>query len=81
MFCRQWRSALVVKALGRSVSDTLMVRRLQSIWAKAGTIQVTSAKNGYFLVRFTSGMDYERAITGGPWLVDDKYLTVHQCVT
>ncbi|CAL1370307.1 unnamed protein product [Linum trigynum] len=52
--------------------------RVQSIWAEEGTIQVTLAKNGYFLVRFTSGMDYERAITGGPWLVGDKYLTVHQ---
>ncbi|CAI0626847.1 unnamed protein product [Linum tenue] len=77
MFCREWRSALVVKALGRSVSYTLMAKRLVGIWAKAGTLQVTSVKNGYFLVRFTSGIDYERAVTGGPWLVGDNYLTVH----
>ncbi|CAI0411260.1 unnamed protein product [Linum tenue] len=77
MFCREWRSALVVKALGRSVSYTLMAKRLFGLWAKAGTIQVTSVKNGYFLVRFTSGIDYERAVTGGPWLVGDNYLTVH----
>ncbi|CAL1379614.1 unnamed protein product [Linum trigynum] len=77
MFNREWRSALVEKALGRSVSYTLMAKRLTSIWAKVSTIQVTSAKNGYFLVRFTSGVDYERAITGGPWMVGDNYLTVH----
>ncbi|CAL1370145.1 unnamed protein product [Linum trigynum] len=77
MFCRQWRSALVVKALGRTVSYTMMLKRLQSIWEKAGSIQVTSVKKGYFLVRFTSGIDYERALTGGPWLVGDNYLTVH----
>ncbi|CAL1371131.1 unnamed protein product [Linum trigynum] len=78
MFIREWRSALVVKALGRSVSYTLMAKRLNSLWARAGTIQVTSAKKGYFLVCFTSGVDYERAVTGGPWMVGDNYLTVHQ---
>ncbi|CAL1410028.1 unnamed protein product [Linum trigynum] len=78
LFRHQYRSALVVKALERMVSYTLMDRRLQSIWAKTGGVQVTSAKNGYFLVRFTSGVDYERAITGGPWLLGDNYLTVHQ---
>ncbi|CAL1355059.1 unnamed protein product [Linum trigynum] len=77
LFCRSWRSALVVKALGRSVSYTLMLKRLQTILAKVGSIQVTSVKNGYFLVRFTSGVDYDRAVTGGPWMVGDNYLTVH----
>ncbi|CAL1379395.1 unnamed protein product [Linum trigynum] len=77
MFCREWRSALVVMVLGRSLSYTLIAKKLNGIWAKAGPIQVTSAKNGYFLVRFTKGVDYERAITGGPWMVGDNYLTVH----
>ncbi|CAL1397396.1 unnamed protein product [Linum trigynum] len=77
MFCRELRSALVVKALGRSVSYTAMSIRLNAIWAKAGGIQVTSMKKGYFLIRFTSGLDYERAITGGPWMIGPSYLTVH----
>ncbi|CAL1359965.1 unnamed protein product [Linum trigynum] len=77
LFCRDLRSALVVKALGRSVSYTAMSLRLNTIWAKAGGIQVTSMKKGYFLIRFTSGLDYERAITGGPWMIGPSYLTVH----
>ncbi|CAL1378439.1 unnamed protein product [Linum trigynum] len=76
-FCRKLRSALVVKVLGRYSSYTIVSRRLNTLWAKAGGIQVASAKNGYFIVRFTSGIDYERAITGGPWMVGDNYLTVH----
>ncbi|CAI0500736.1 unnamed protein product [Linum tenue] len=76
-FCRELRSALIVKALGRSVSYTAMSIRLNAIWAKAGGIQVTSMKKGYFLIRFTSGLDYERAITGGPWMIGPSYLTVH----
>ncbi|CAL1407989.1 unnamed protein product [Linum trigynum] len=76
-YCRPWRSALVVKVLGRSTSYTAISKRLNSIWAKAGGIQVTSAKKGYFLVRFTSGIDYERALTWVPWMMGENYLTVH----
>ncbi|CAL1354905.1 unnamed protein product [Linum trigynum] len=53
MFSHEGRSALVVKALGMSVSYTLMAKR------------------------FSSGIDYERAVTGVPWMVGDNYLTVH----
>ncbi|CAI0424058.1 unnamed protein product [Linum tenue] len=76
-YFRPWRSALVVKVLGRSTSCTSISKRLNSIWAKAGGIQVRSAKKGYFLVRFTSGIDYERALTGGPWMMGENYLMVH----
>ncbi|CAL1354351.1 unnamed protein product [Linum trigynum] len=75
--CRKLRSALIVKALGRSVSYTAVSIRLNAIWAKAGGIQVTSMKNGYFLVRFTSGLDYDRAVMNGPWMIGPNYLSVH----
>ncbi|CAI0425549.1 unnamed protein product [Linum tenue] len=29
------------------------------------------------MVRFTSRIHYERALTGGPWMMGDNYLTVH----
>ncbi|CAI0476375.1 unnamed protein product [Linum tenue] len=77
MFCRDLWSALVVKALSRSVSYTAMSLRLNAIWAKAGGNQVTSMKKGYFLIRFTSSLAYERAITDGPWMIGSSYLTVH----
>ncbi|CAL1395420.1 unnamed protein product [Linum trigynum] len=77
MYCRNLRFALVVKALGRSVSYTAVSLRLNKIWAKAGGIQVTSMKNGYFLVHFTSGLDYDRPVTNGPWMIGQNYLSVH----
>ncbi|CAL1383338.1 unnamed protein product [Linum trigynum] len=76
LYCRNLRSALVVKALGRAVSYTAVSLRLNAIWEKAG-IQVTSMKNGYFLVRFTNGMDYDREVMNGPWMIGPNYLTVH----
>ncbi|CAI0467357.1 unnamed protein product [Linum tenue] len=77
MYQRPWRSALVVKLLGRSTSYTVLWNRLNVMWAKTGGIQVTNARNGFYLVRFTSGNDFERALTGGPWMIGDHYLTVH----
>ncbi|CAL1353872.1 unnamed protein product [Linum trigynum] len=76
-FCLPWRSALVVKVLGRTTSYTAISRRLNQLWAKAGGLQITYTRNGFYLVRSISGVDYERAITGGPWMVGDNYLTVH----
>ncbi|CAI0396371.1 unnamed protein product [Linum tenue] len=75
---REWRSALVVKGLGRRVHFLPLSRRLNYLWARNGEIQITDIKNGCFLVRFKNKLDYELASSGGPWLLGDTYLTVHR---
>ncbi|CAI0473757.1 unnamed protein product [Linum tenue] len=75
---REWRSALVVKGLGRRVSYIPLARRLNFLWARNGEIQISDMNNGCFLVRFRSHKDYEGATMGGPWLLGDTYLTVHR---
>ncbi|CAN0928868.1 hypothetical protein LINGRAHAP2_LOCUS36719 [Linum grandiflorum] len=75
---RVWRSALVVKGLGRRVPYTLLAPRLNFLWAKNGPLQISDLQNGCYLVRFRSKVDYEGAISGGPWMLGDTYLTVHQ---
>ncbi|CAI0381495.1 unnamed protein product [Linum tenue] len=75
---REWRSALVVKGLGRRVSYMTLARRLNAIWARHGEVQISDMRNGCFLVRFRSQKDYEWATMGGPWLLGDTYLTVHR---
>ncbi|CAL1360276.1 unnamed protein product [Linum trigynum] len=67
IYRRPWRSALVVKSLGRVVSYTVLSKCLQAIWAKSGGLQITYACNGFYLVKFTSARNFERALTGGPW--------------
>ncbi|CAN1122475.1 hypothetical protein LINPERPRIM_LOCUS2738 [Linum perenne] len=44
-----------------------MKRRLESIWAKGGHIQVSDLSNDFFLVRFSDGDDYYRVAFQGPW--------------
>ncbi|CAI0406261.1 unnamed protein product [Linum tenue] len=73
---REWRSALVVKGLGRNVPYIPLVRRLNSLWRKHGELQVSDMKNGCYLVRFRHREDYELAVNSGPWLLGNTYLTV-----
>ncbi|CAN0876053.1 hypothetical protein LINGRAHAP2_LOCUS11083 [Linum grandiflorum] len=77
-FRREWRSALVVKGLDCRVAFLPLTRRLNSIWAKQGDIQISDLNNGCFLVRFLEKSDYEIAVTGGSWMLGETYLTVHR---
>ncbi|CAL1356231.1 unnamed protein product [Linum trigynum] len=74
---RKWRSVLVVRGLGNKVSYVPLARKLNYLWARHGNIQITDMKNGCFLVRFESKVDYELATYGGPWLLGDTYMAVH----
>ncbi|CAI0550812.1 unnamed protein product [Linum tenue] len=73
---REWRSALIIKVLGRTFPFPAIARRLEVLWAKCGTIQVSSLSFGFYVVRFTSQIDYELAMGGGPWMMGDFYITV-----
>ncbi|CAN1165016.1 hypothetical protein LINPERHAP2_LOCUS25902 [Linum perenne] len=48
-----------------------MSRKIPQIWAKKGEVNVSDVGWGYFVVRFQSSDDYERAMFGGPWMVAD----------
>ncbi|CAN1191316.1 hypothetical protein LINPERHAP2_LOCUS40986 [Linum perenne] len=65
-FYRPWSKALVVKVLERSFSFGAVRRRLESLWARNGQIQVSDVSNSFFLVRFADPEDYRRAAFEGP---------------
>ncbi|CAL1354022.1 unnamed protein product [Linum trigynum] len=77
-FRREWRSAIVVKVLGRSFPYPVIAKRLNMIWAKQGSIQITNRSKGFYFFRFTSKLDYEHALNGGPWMIGDHYLAVQK---
>ncbi|CAN1854622.1 hypothetical protein LINPERHAP1_LOCUS41403 [Linum perenne] len=66
-FYRPWSKALVVKVLEKSFSFGAVKRRLESLWARKGCIQVSDIANSFFLVRFSDSDDYQWAAFGGPW--------------
>ncbi|CAN1800098.1 hypothetical protein LINPERHAP1_LOCUS22394 [Linum perenne] len=53
-----------------------MKRRLESLWAKHGQIQVSDLSNACFVVRFSNKDDYSRAAFEGPWKIFDYYITI-----
>ncbi|CAL1399674.1 unnamed protein product [Linum trigynum] len=61
--------------LGCSFPYPVVARRLNMLWAKTGIIQVTNRGYGYYFIRFTNKLDYEHALTGGPWMLGDHYIT------
>ncbi|CAN1131201.1 hypothetical protein LINPERHAP2_LOCUS6267 [Linum perenne] len=75
-FYRPWSKALIVKVLECTFPYHALKRRLEVLWAKAGTIQVSDITNGFFLARFSSAEDYNRAAFEGPWKMFDYYITV-----
>ncbi|XP_061348745.1 uncharacterized protein LOC133294102 [Gastrolobium bilobum] len=55
-----------------------MKRRLEALWAKAGSITVADLGNEFFSVRFSSLEDLNLAITGGPWVILGHYLATRK---
>ncbi|CAN1810420.1 hypothetical protein LINPERHAP1_LOCUS25900 [Linum perenne] len=77
-FYKPWSKALVVKVLEKSFSFLATKRRLEYLWAKSGSIQVSDLANNFYLVRFASQEDYSLAAFKGPWKIYDYYFSVSQ---
>ncbi|CAN1335310.1 hypothetical protein LINPERPRIM_LOCUS36697, partial [Linum perenne] len=75
-FYKPWSKTLVVKVLEKSFTFPVIKRRLESLWARSGRIQVSDMANNFFLVRFSEDDDYQRALFDGPWKIADYYITV-----
>ncbi|XP_028788532.1 uncharacterized protein LOC114744533 [Neltuma alba] len=73
---RAWRKAVIVKLLDRSIGYKALQSRLQSLWAKRGVINLINIGYGFFVVKLSNREDYFNALTGGPWMIYDHYLTV-----
>ncbi|GAU44437.1 hypothetical protein TSUD_129310 [Trifolium subterraneum] len=72
------KRGIIVKMLGRRIGYKALENRLKQMWVKAGVINIVYLGNDYFLVTFTSQEDQYRALTNGPWMIYDHYLTVRE---
>ncbi|KAI9127375.1 hypothetical protein K1719_001934 [Acacia pycnantha] len=73
---KPFRRTLVVKLLGRQTSFGFMVKKLSQIWERKGKIDVFDMANDFYLINFQNKEDYMEALTGGPWVINDAYLSV-----
>ncbi|CAI0389681.1 unnamed protein product, partial [Linum tenue] len=76
--CQPWRKTLIVRLLGRSISYSYLVSQLRWKWRPIGSLEVMDLNNDTFLATFGDDQDYLRALTGGPWVILDHYLIVHE---
>ncbi|KAI9097679.1 hypothetical protein K1719_025450 [Acacia pycnantha] len=72
---KAWDNVVIVKLLGKSIGYKLLLSILQSLWAKRGVIRLINIGNRFFVVKFSNKEDYNNALTGGPWMIFDHYLT------
>lgn len=75
---RPWRQSLIIKVMGKGVGFMYLLNRIKSLWKPKVDIEMISLENDYFLVKFTSLMDYQFAAFEGPCMVLDHYLIVKE---
>ncbi|CAN1129179.1 hypothetical protein LINPERPRIM_LOCUS17283 [Linum perenne] len=55
-----------------------MSRKLPQLWAKKGVVRVSDVGFGFYIVNFETISDYDRAMFGGPWMVNDHYVVIQE---
>ncbi|KAL4290564.1 hypothetical protein GQ457_14G013460 [Hibiscus cannabinus] len=68
--------SLIVRLLGRSIGYRALKNRVLALWRPMGEVSIVDLENDYHLIRFAVDADYDKVLTGGPWMVYDCYLTV-----
>ncbi|CAN0917853.1 hypothetical protein LINGRAHAP2_LOCUS30550 [Linum grandiflorum] len=77
--CTPFKKALLIQLLGKGVGIQYLYNRLKALWRAEGRLQMADLEDEIFLASFDNPLDYDRALTGGPWLILDHYLVVHSC--
>ncbi|CAN1342533.1 hypothetical protein LINPERPRIM_LOCUS39487 [Linum perenne] len=55
-----------------------MSRKIPQLWAKKGGVTVSDVGFGFYVVNFETVADYERAMFGGPWMINDHYVVIQE---
>uniref|UniRef100_A0A2N9ICX1 DUF4283 domain-containing protein n=1 Tax=Fagus sylvatica TaxID=28930 RepID=A0A2N9ICX1_FAGSY len=73
-----WRSALIIKVFGKSIGFKYMDFKIRSLWKPLGDMQCIYLGNDFFLIRFTLEEDYWKVVNGGPWFINQQFLTIRR---
>ncbi|CAN1317507.1 hypothetical protein LINPERPRIM_LOCUS30465 [Linum perenne] len=55
-----------------------MSRKLPQLWARKGLVKVSDVGFGFYIVKFETMVDFERAMFGGPWMINDHYVVIQE---
>ncbi|CAN1172326.1 hypothetical protein LINPERPRIM_LOCUS30815, partial [Linum perenne] len=76
--CKSWANTLVVLLLGRNIGYAYLYHIVRSMWKPTNPMHIIDLDKGCFMVKFADEQDYFKALMGGPWMILDDYLVVHQ---
>ncbi|KAL4284826.1 hypothetical protein GQ457_16G025340 [Hibiscus cannabinus] len=69
-------NSLIVRLLGKSIGYRALWNRIMALWNPNGEINLIDLDNEYYLVRFANEDDFQKVLSGGPWVIYGSYLTV-----
>ncbi|XP_021755445.1 uncharacterized protein LOC110720702 [Chenopodium quinoa] len=75
---RPWRNTLIIRMFDGSLGYMGLMKKLKRKWQLKGDMNLTDIGSKYFIARFSNADDYNYVLTQGPWLIDDKYLTIRK---
>ncbi|GMI90637.1 hypothetical protein HRI_002733000 [Hibiscus trionum] len=68
--------SIIVRLLGKAIGYRALLTRVKALWVPVGKLELVDLDNEYYLVRFKLESDYDRVLSGGPWVIYGSYLTV-----
>ncbi|KAJ1418543.1 Zinc finger, CCHC-type [Sesbania bispinosa] len=74
--CKPWKSAVIIKVLGKRVGLKFLHLRLLKMWPTLGDMELIDLEFDYFLVRFSNPSDVNMVFEQGPWLISGHYLVI-----
>ncbi|KAL4272499.1 hypothetical protein GQ457_13G019110 [Hibiscus cannabinus] len=72
----QLASSVIIRLLRKSIGYRALLNRVQSLWNPSGDMCLIDLDNDYYLARFALEEDFQKVLTGGPWVIYGSYLTV-----
>lgn len=69
-------NTVILKLLGCNIGFSVLQNKLYNLWRPSVTLHMMDIENEYFLVKFQNKLDYEMALSEGPWIIFGQYLTV-----
>lgn len=73
-----WKGCLIIKLLGKNIGFRVLMEKIHKLWNPEGLITPIDVGLGFYIIRFESKSDYLRVYSGGPWIIQDHYLTVRK---
>lgn len=69
-----WKSALILRCLGKKLGFVLLQQRLARLWNVGGRFELIDLEDNWYVVRFERPKDCLHVLVDGPWKIFDNYV-------